>query len=137
MVTEAKNRGNKAVIIPYENWKEAESVTGIEVFGMHTLRDTVQFLEGRLKPSPKEGEISITPERNLVLESIDFADVKGQRELIEAIVLGTAGSHNILMIGEPGCGKTMIAERIPTILPQMTEKEALEVTKIHSISGLL
>ena len=70
-------------------------------------------------------------------EDIDFSDVKGQDELIEAIVLGAAGGHNILMLGEPGCGKTMIAQRIPTILPRMTEKESLEVTKIHSISGLL
>ena len=69
--------------------------------------------------------------------SFDFSDVKGQDDLIEAIVLGAAGGHNILMIGEPGCGKTMIAQRIPTILPRMTEKESLEVTKIHSISGLL
>ena len=68
---------------------------------------------------------------------LDFADVKGQQELIEAIVLGAAGGHNVLMIGEPGCGKTMIAERIPIILPRMTEKESLEVTKIHSISGLI
>ena len=72
-----------------------------------------------------------------VHNALDFADVKGQDELIEAIVLGAAGGHNILMLGEPGCGKTMIAQRIPTILPQMTEKESLEVTKIHSISGLL
>jgi len=66
-----------------------------------------------------------------------FSDVRGQDDLIEAIVLGAAGGHNILMIGEPGCGKTMIAQRIPTILPEMSEKESLEVTKIHSISGLL
>lgn len=137
MVTEAKHRGIKAVIIPYENWKEAESVTGIEVFGMRTLQDTIQFLEGKLKPSKKEEIISSLPEEPFDIDSLDFADVKGQQELIEAIVLGAAGGHNILMIGEPGCGKTMIAERIPTILPRMTEKEALEVTKIHSISGLL
>lgn len=137
MVTEAKHRRSKAVIIPYENWKEAESVTGIEVFGMCTLRDTIQFLEGRLKPSRKENEISRIYEDASVMNSLDFADVKGQQDLIEAIILGAAGGHNILMIGEPGCGKTMIAERIPTILPQMAEKEALEVTKIHSISGLL
>ena len=68
---------------------------------------------------------------------LDFSDVRGQDDLIEAIVLGAAGGHNILMIGEPGCGKTMIAQRIPTILLRMTEKEALEVTMIHSISGLL
>lgn len=63
--------------------------------------------------------------------------LKGQDELIEAVVLAAAGGHNMLMVGEPGCGKTMIAQRIPTILPEMTEEECLEVTKIYSISGLL
>ncbi len=136
MVTEAKNRGSRAVILPFENWKEAESVTGIEVYGLHTLRETVQFLEGKFNPCQSEPDEETTMIRT-PHEALDFADVKGQGDLIEAIVLGAAGGHNILMIGEPGCGKTMIAERIPTILPQMTEKEALEVTKIHSISGLL
>ena len=65
---------------------------------------------------------------------VDFADVKGQKELIDAVILAAAGGHNMLMIGEPGCGKTMIAQRIPTILPEMTEAECLEVTKIYSIS---
>lgn len=137
MVTEAMHCGIKSVIVPYENWKEAESVSGIEVFGIRTLRETVQFLEGKQKPVKDEEEINQRTVDNTVLNSFDFADVKGQRELIEAIVLGAAGGHNILMIGEPGCGKTMIAERIPTILPQMTEQESLEVTKIHSISGFL
>ena len=68
---------------------------------------------------------------------LDFRDIKGQNELVDAVVLAAAGGHNLLMIGEPGCGKTMIAQRIPTILPVMTEAEALEVTKIHSISGFL
>ena len=78
-------------------------------------------------------------EKNLDVsgKSLDFKDVKGQDKLIEAAVLAAAGGHNMLMIGEPGCGKTMIAQRIPTILPEMTEEECLEVTKIHSISGLL
>lgn len=82
MVTEAKHCGIKAVIIPFENWKEAESVTGIEVFGMRTLRDTIQFLEGRLKPSKKEEIISSLPEEPFCIDSLDFADVKGQQELI-------------------------------------------------------
>ncbi len=136
MVTEAKNRGIEAVIIPCRNWKEAENVTGIKVYGMENLRDTIRFLEGRSEP-PAISEKTETFKKTVRTERLDFADVKGQEDLIEAIVLGAAGGHNILMIGEPGCGKTMIAERISTILPKMTEKEALEVTKIHSISGLL
>ena len=128
MVTEAKNRGIEAVIIPCRNWKEAENVTGIKVYGMENLRDTIRFLEGRSEP-PAMSEKTETFKKTVRTERLDFADVKGQ----EAAKRG----HNILMIGEPGCGKTMIAERISTILPKMTEKEALEVTKIHSISGLL
>lgn len=103
---------------------------------MENLRDTIRFLEGRSEP-PAISEKTETFKKTVRTERLDFADVKGQEDLIEAIVLGAAGGHNILMIGEPGCGKTMIAERISTILPKMTEKEALEVTKIHSISGLL
>lgn len=136
MVTEAKNCGIKSVIVPYENWKEAESVTDIEVIGIRTLREAVQFLEGKKIPL-KEGNMEYVQHDGTVQWGVDFSDVKGQSELIDAIVLGAAGGHNVLMIGEPGCGKTMIAERIPTILPLMTEKEALEITKIHSISGLL
>lgn len=136
MVTEAVHCGIKSVIVPYENWKEAESVTGIEVIGIRTLREVVQFLEGKKIPFKEENGNQL-PEARQVVDAMDFSDVKGQEELIDAIMLSAAGGHNVLMIGEPGCGKTMIAERIPTILPQMTEKESLEVTKIHSISGLL
>ena len=96
--------------------------------------DGEDFLEGNIQSGDK-GTFSIP--KDGFKDDIDFSDVKGQEELIEAIVLGAAGGHNILMLGEPGCGKTMIAQRIPTILPLMTEKESLEVTKIHSISGLL
>lgn len=153
MVTEARKSGVKSVVVPYGNRKEASSVSGIRICPVKTLQDTVRFLEGRLDLEKQEEDEAVAmaveirktrdngdcgtaeiEERHGVL---DFSDVKGQDELIEAIVLGAAGGHNILMIGEPGCGKTMIAQRIPTILPQMTEKESLEVTKIHSISGLL
>ncbi|MGN0168625.1 MAG: YifB family Mg chelatase-like AAA ATPase [Acetatifactor sp.] len=136
MVTEAVHCGIRSVIVPYENWREAESVTGVEVIGIKTLREAVQFLEGKAMPL-KDEDVNHMPEGNSILTALDFSDVKGQQELIDAIVLGAAGGHNVLMIGEPGCGKTMIAERIPTILPKMTERESLEVTKIHSISGLL
>ena len=148
MVTEAKKCGVKAVIVPYGNRQEANSVSGIEVYPVESLPDTIRFLEGKLQLLSEEEEktkeknaeiIGKTDEKTIhTSESdVDFSDVKGQDELIEAIVLGAAGGHNILMIGEPGCGKTMIAQRIPTILPRMTESESLEVTKIHSISGLL
>ena len=158
MVTEARKCGVTAVVVPYENRQEAESVSGIKVCPVQTLQDTVRFLEGRLDLSKQQtkddcsnnnhgmkgisseiaGVYSKSDENVESLNNdMDFSDVKGQDELIEAIVLGAAGGHNILMLGEPGCGKTMIAQRIPTILPRMTEKESLEVTKIHSISGIL
>ena len=111
MVTEAKNCGIKSVIAPYENWKEAESVTDIEVIGIRTLREAVQFLEGKKIPL-KEGNMEYVQHDGTVQWGVDFSDVTGQSELIDAIVLGAAGGHNVLMIGEPGCGKTMIAERI-------------------------
>lgn len=150
MVTEARKHGVSAVIVPYDNRKEAASVSGIRICPVKSLPDTVRFLEGRLDLGKQDEwpELSRPDNNSHVLNrlhyrgndipgSVDFSDVKGQYELLRAIMLVAAGGHNILMIGEPGCGKTMIAERIPTILPEMTEKESLEVTKIHSISGLL
>ncbi len=155
MVTEARKCGVKSVIVPYENRQEAASVSGIKVCPVSTLQDTVQFLEGKIDPDRlwrndfgKERSLSVKASAMGTITKgkipgemepsvLDYSDVKGQDDLIEAIVLGAAGGHNILMLGEPGCGKTMIAQRIPTILPRMTEKESLEVTKIHSIAGLL
>lgn len=146
MVTEARKCGIPAVVVPYENRKEAASVTGIKIYPLKTLPDAIRFLEGRLDPSTEyEKKVSTGREGDMIPagktrtgnSSLDFSDVKGQADLIDAIVLGAAGGHNILMLGEPGCGKTMIAQRIPTILPRMSERESLEVTKVHSISGLL
>ena len=94
----------------------------------------MRFLEG--KPVEVNCILDKTTQENKS-RVFDFADVKGQKELIDAVILAAAGGHNMLMIGEPGCGKTMIAQRIPTILPEMTEEECLEVTKIYSISGML
>ena len=134
MIIAAQRNGIKKVIIPVENLKEAKLVQGVTIIGLQNLGDVVRFLEGK------------TVEVNCILDKttqenksrvFDFADVKGQKELIDAVILAAAGGHNMLMIGEPGCGKTMIAQRIPTILPEMTEEECLEVTKIYSISGML
>ena len=138
MVTEARRNGVKAVVLPFENRKEAESVSGIRICPVKTLPDTVRFLEGKLELRKQTDSRSAhdTDNRN-ERDILDFSDVRGQQELIDAILLGAAGGHNVLMIGEPGCGKTMIAQRIPSILPRMSEKEALEVTKIHSIAGLM
>lgn len=143
MISEARRCGVRAVILPFGNRAEASTLSGIRICPVRTLNDTIRFLEGKLdldrQDTADEGH-----ERPVKMHGqsdasggLDFSDVRGQEELIDAILLGAAGGHNILMIGSPGCGKTMIAQRIPTILPRMTEKEALESTKIHSISGLL
>ena len=136
MIITAQKSGIKKIIVPSENMNEANLVHGIEIIGLNNLDEVIRYLEGKnimgdaIHPDARE-EI-----KNMEL-NLDFADVKGQNELIDAVILAAAGGHNMLMIGEPGCGKTMIAQRIPTILPQMTDEECLEVTKIYSISGIL
>lgn len=134
MVMSARKKGIKQVIVPFDNIKEAKLVKGLTVHGFETLTQVVQFLEGKTIHLSKN-EKQVQDENINTL--LDFADVKGQQDLIDAVVLAAAGGHNLLMIGEPGCGKTMIAQRIPSILPRMTEEECLEVTKIYSISGLV
>ena len=136
MIIAAKNRGIKKLIVPYENVNEARLVQGIEIIGLTNLHEVIQVIEGKnINLCPEKSADSNVEDINEKV--LDFADVKGQLELIDAVILAAAGGHNMLMIGEPGCGKTMIAQRIPTILPQMTEEECLEVTKIYSISGIL
>lgn len=135
MVIAAKHSGIKQLIVPSSNVAEAQLVRGLTVYGLNDLQQVVQFLEGKSVVTPGvQGNTVMDP---ISEDSVDFRDVKGQNLLIESIVLAAAGGHNMLMIGEPGCGKSMIAKRIPTILPKMTEEEALEVTKLYSISGLL
>ena len=136
MIIAAKKSGMKKLIVPNENLNEAVLVHGIEVRGFDRLDEVIRYLEGK---STNSVTVSTAVSEDLLSDEqpLDFADVKGQNELIEGVMLAAAGGHNMLMIGEPGCGKTMIAQRIPTILPRMTEEECLEVTKIYSISGIL
>ncbi len=134
MVMAARDSGLVKVIVPVDNVPEASLVTGLEIFGFSTLNEVVEYLEGRRE----YGEQSFPVNREILLPySVDFADVQGQEALIEFVVVAAAGGHNLLMVGQPGCGKSMIAKRIPTILPGMSEEEALEVTKIHSVAGAL
>lgn len=136
MIISGQKSGLKKIIIPNSNLREASLVHGVEVLGFHNLSEVVRYLEGKqmnLHTIQQEEQ----SEQEVSEQTLDFSDVKGQDELIKAVVLAAAGGHNMLMVGEPGCGKTMVAQRIPTILPPMTEKESLEVTKIYSISGLL
>lgn len=135
MTIEAKNRGINNLIVPKDNLREASLVKDINIFAFDTLIDVIQFLEG----TNVYQQLDIYNDKHKIEREylLDFEDVQGQDSTIEYIVVAAAGGHNIIMSGSPGCGKSMIAKRIPTILPSMTENEALEVTKIYSVSGLL
>lgn len=135
MVIAAKNSGIKNIIVPKANIKEASIVKELNIYGFNSLREVVDFLENKKEYSLTIDDI--LDEETEAQHDTDFLDVQGQDALIEFIVVAAAGGHNMLMIGPPGCGKSMIAKRIPTILPSMTENESLEVTKIYSVAGLL
>ncbi len=135
MIMDAKRVGAREIYIPEANAAEGKLVHGIDVYTAATLAELVQHLQGkkRLPLLPKE---NILQNKNKIYH-VDFADVKGQLVARRALEIAAAGGHSILMVGSPGCGKTMLARHLVTILPPMTEAEALEVTKIYSIVGLL
>ena len=135
MVMEAKHFGAKEIYIPQENAAEGKLIQGIKVYTASSLKEIVEHLTGKelLKPLPKENIL----QNKQRIYHVDFADIKGQMVARRALEIAAAGGHSIMMIGSPGCGKTMLARRLVTILPPMTESEALEVTKIYSIVGML
>ena len=134
IVMEMKRIGRRAVLVPEGNVEEASVVTGIDVIPIRTLREAAMYLSGEVVIAPRVTSLADLVSADSV-HGDDFADVKGQETVKTALEVAVAGGHNVLMIGSPGSGKTMLARRIPSILPPMTVEEALEVSRIHSVAG--
>lgn len=135
MCIEAKKLGIKRIILPKSNALEACAIKGIDIFPANNLIQIVDFLNGNCIMKKQE---NVVFSNHISSEyEFDFSEVKGQENVKRALEIAAAGGHNCILIGSPGSGKTMLARRLPSILPQISFEESLEVTKIHSICGLL
>ncbi|WP_339887066.1 YifB family Mg chelatase-like AAA ATPase [uncultured Flavobacterium sp.] len=131
----AKEEGFKGLFLPIQNVKEAAIVEGLDVYGIENVMQIIDFFEGRGTIEPTVIDTKEEFSKTLEFPEHDFSDVKGQESIKRCMEIAAAGGHNIILIGPPGSGKTMLAKRLPSILPPMTMKEALETTKIHSVAG--
>lgn len=137
MAVQARKEDFKALIVPKDNAREGAIVNDLNVYGVENISEVFEFLNGDKKLEPVFVDTRAEFAQNQTHLDIDFSDVKGQHKVKRAMEISAAGGHNIILIGPPGAGKTMIAKRIPTILPPLTLQESLETTKIHSVSGNL
>lgn len=134
---QARKEKFKGFILPKENAREAAIVNNLDVYGVETIEEVIQFFEGSRKLEPTTVDTRDEFAYNQTQFSVNFSDVRGQENIKRALTIAAAGGHNVILIGAPGSGKTMLAKRLPTILPPLSLHEALETTKIHSVAGLL